>query len=98
MPDIQRLESLPVHPHPEPVPDYRLEVSGLVERPLSLTTEDLREMPQEEIFDEFACLEGWSVPGLRWRAQTGRRAGCRPRWATSACRCRSPMLGNHSWR
>lgn len=67
MPDVQRLESLPVHPHPEPVPDYRLEVSGLVERPLSLTTEDLREMPQEEIFDEFACLEGWSVPGLRWR-------------------------------
>lgn len=67
MPDVQRLESLPVHPHPEPVAGYRLEVRGLVARPMSLTAEDLAGMPQDEIFDEFACLEGWTVPGLRWR-------------------------------
>jgi len=67
MADVQRLESLPVHPYPEPAEDYRLEVGGLVARPMSLTAEDLAAMPQEEIFDEFACLEGWTVPGLRWR-------------------------------
>lgn len=67
MPDVQRLESLPVHPYPEPAGDYRLEVCGLVARPLSLMAEELAGMRQDEVFDEFACLEGWTVPGLRWR-------------------------------
>ncbi len=67
MPEVKRLESLPIHPYPEPAAGYRLVIDGLVSRPLSLGAEDLAAMPQDEIFDEFACLEGWTVPGLRWR-------------------------------
>ena len=40
--------------------NYRLEIKGLVERPLSLSREDLRAMPEETNITEHCCIQGWS--------------------------------------
>ena len=40
--------------------DYRLEVSGLVARPLSLSLDDLRQMPTRTQITRHDCVEGWS--------------------------------------
>ena len=69
-PDRERAvrASLPVHPDQTlEFGPYRLRVDGLVGRPLELSTEDLRAMPRRVVVDDFACREGWLVPGLRWR-------------------------------
>lgn len=39
---------------------YRLHVSGLVERPLNLTLEELRNMPSRTQVTRHDCVEGWS--------------------------------------
>ena len=46
-------------------PRYRLVVDGRVERPLSLSLEELRAMPQHEAILPIACVEGWSF-SARW--------------------------------
>jgi DMSO/TMAO reductase YedYZ molybdopterin-dependent catalytic subunit len=46
--------------------DWRLEVGGLVERPLSLSLNDIRELPQRTQITRHDCVEGWSVIG-QWR-------------------------------
>jgi DMSO/TMAO reductase YedYZ molybdopterin-dependent catalytic subunit len=64
----EKLASLPIHPHPEvDLEHYRLRVDGLVGRPLELTLAELQAMPQQGFDDDFACLEGWTVPDLHWR-------------------------------
>lgn len=40
--------------------DWRLTVDGLVERPLSLSLEELRNLPSETHITLHACEEGWS--------------------------------------
>ncbi|RWB36500.1 MAG: molybdopterin oxidoreductase, partial [Mesorhizobium sp.] len=40
--------------------DWRLEVSGLVEKPLSLTREQLMNMPSRTQITRHDCVEGWS--------------------------------------
>ena len=40
--------------------DWRLEVSGLVDRPLSLSLGDLRAMPSRTQITRHDCVEGWS--------------------------------------
>jgi DMSO/TMAO reductase YedYZ molybdopterin-dependent catalytic subunit len=40
--------------------DYRLTVSGMVERPLSLTREQLMAMPARTQITRHDCVEGWS--------------------------------------
>ncbi len=42
-------------------PKYRLEVVGAVRRPLSLTLDQLRAMPQRTATLPIACVEGWSA-------------------------------------
>jgi DMSO/TMAO reductase YedYZ molybdopterin-dependent catalytic subunit len=62
-------------------PAYRLVVGGQVDRPLSLSLEDLRRLPQHEASLPIACVEGWSAQA-RWRgvrlSEVLRRAGSRP--------------------
>lgn len=41
--------------------DWRLEVSGLVKRPLSLSMEELRALPQRTQITRHDCVEGWSA-------------------------------------
>src|SRR5579862_9486199 len=41
--------------------EYRLEVSGLVERPATYTLEDLKAMPSVSLVRDFHCVTGWVV-------------------------------------
>ncbi len=60
--------------------DFRLEVHGAVEEPLSLSLEDLRAMPRQDQATLHHCIQGWTSIG-RW---SGVRVGeilrrCRPK-------------------
>ncbi len=61
--------------------DYRLVVAGLVERPLSLSLEDLRRMPSRTQITKHDCVEGWSSIG-KWKgarlSAVLSRAGVKP--------------------
>ena len=46
--------------------DYRLEVGGLVEQPLSLTLAELRAQPSRTQITRHDCVEGWSSIG-KWK-------------------------------
>ena len=48
------------------VADYRLDVSGLVARPGTLTFGDLQAMPQTSLVRDFQCVTGWRVPEVPW--------------------------------
>ena len=45
---------------------YRLEVSGLVERPTTFTMADLQAMPVTSFTKTFQCVTGWKVPNVHW--------------------------------
>jgi DMSO/TMAO reductase YedYZ molybdopterin-dependent catalytic subunit len=45
---------------------WRLEITGLVERPVSLTYAQLQSLPRAEQVTDFHCVTGWSVPKVRW--------------------------------
>ena len=49
-----------------PVEKYRLEVSGLVERPTTFTFSDLTAMPSTRLVKTFQCVTGWRVPDVAW--------------------------------
>jgi DMSO/TMAO reductase YedYZ molybdopterin-dependent catalytic subunit len=61
---------------------YRLRVSGLVERPLTLTLSDLEAMPGTALVRDFHCVTGWRVPDVHWEGvrlgEVLDRAGVRP--------------------
>jgi len=44
-------------------PEWKLEVRGLVERPLALTLADVRALPQRTQITRHDCVEGWSAIG-----------------------------------
>jgi DMSO/TMAO reductase YedYZ molybdopterin-dependent catalytic subunit len=46
---------------------WRLEVTGLVDKPQSLTYADLRRLPQVHEVRDFHCVTGWTVHNVRWR-------------------------------
>jgi DMSO/TMAO reductase YedYZ molybdopterin-dependent catalytic subunit len=62
-------DRLPVHNSADDhdVQTYVLQVDGLVGQCLKLTAADLERLPQEDLVEDFTCLEGWTVPGVRWR-------------------------------
>jgi DMSO/TMAO reductase YedYZ molybdopterin-dependent catalytic subunit len=43
--------------------NWKVRVSGLVERPLSLSLEDIRRLPQRTQITRHDCVEGWSCIG-----------------------------------
>jgi DMSO/TMAO reductase YedYZ molybdopterin-dependent catalytic subunit len=45
---------------------YKLTVSGLVDRPMTLTLADLQAMPQTSLIKDFQCVTGWRVPQVHW--------------------------------
>jgi DMSO/TMAO reductase YedYZ molybdopterin-dependent catalytic subunit len=45
---------------------YRLTVTGLVDRPLDLTLDDLMSMPKTKLVKDFQCVTGWRVPQVHW--------------------------------
>ena len=46
---------------------YRLEVGGLVQRPLSLGLSDLKAMTPLGLTKDFQCVTGWRVPQVDWK-------------------------------
>lgn len=49
-----------------PVDQYRLEVTGAVAIPLSLTFDDLAQLPQTQMTKDFQCVTGWRVDDVPW--------------------------------
>jgi DMSO/TMAO reductase YedYZ molybdopterin-dependent catalytic subunit len=47
-------------------PGWRLQVTGLVDRPMSLTLDDIRALPQRIQMTRHDCVEGWSAIA-EWR-------------------------------
>jgi DMSO/TMAO reductase YedYZ molybdopterin-dependent catalytic subunit len=45
---------------------WRLKIGGHVEKPLSLTYEELRALPRVDQVSDFHCVTGWSVNNVRW--------------------------------
>ena len=45
---------------------YQLHVTGLVDRPLTLTLDDLQAMPKTKLVKDFQCVTGWRVPQVHW--------------------------------
>ena len=46
--------------------DYRLAITGLVGKPLSLSIPDLQAMPQARLVKDFQCVTGWRVHQVPW--------------------------------
>ncbi len=46
--------------------DYRLEVGGLVERPMTFSLADIRKFPSRTQITRHDCVEGWSAIGM-WK-------------------------------
>jgi DMSO/TMAO reductase YedYZ molybdopterin-dependent catalytic subunit len=46
---------------------WRLEIDGLVERPVVLTWDDFMALPQTDDVSDFHCVTTWSRMDLRWR-------------------------------
>jgi DMSO/TMAO reductase YedYZ molybdopterin-dependent catalytic subunit len=68
---------------PAAPPDYQLEVSGLVERPLALSVPELRALPATQLDRDFQCVTGWRVDNVHWVGVSlvalAAHAGIRPR-------------------
>ena len=45
---------------------YRLRISGLVDRPTTFTLTDLQSMPRTRLVKDFQCVTGWRVPDVHW--------------------------------
>jgi DMSO/TMAO reductase YedYZ molybdopterin-dependent catalytic subunit len=45
---------------------WRLDVGGLVRRPVSLSYAELRSLPRAEQVSTFHCVTGWSVADVHW--------------------------------
>jgi DMSO/TMAO reductase YedYZ molybdopterin-dependent catalytic subunit len=45
---------------------WRLEIAGLVKRPLSLSYDDLLALPRSEQVSTFHCVTGWTVKDVHW--------------------------------
>jgi len=76
--------------------DWRLEVGGLVERPLRLSLGDLRALPSRTQITRHDCVEGWSCIG-KWKgALLGpllRQAGLRQQARYVVFHCADPPEG-----
>jgi DMSO/TMAO reductase YedYZ molybdopterin-dependent catalytic subunit len=45
---------------------YRLDVSGLVDRPARYGLADLEALPRVDLVRDFHCITGWRVPAVHW--------------------------------
>jgi len=52
-------------PH-KPAGEYRLDVKGLIDKPFTLTYDELRALPATRLTKDFQCVTGWRVPKVHW--------------------------------
>jgi hypothetical protein len=52
--------------YPAAPADYRLQVGGLVQKPLALSVSDLQQLPATHLTSVFQCVTGWFVPNVHW--------------------------------
>jgi hypothetical protein len=52
--------------YPAAPADYRLQVGGLVRKPLSLSVADLQALPATRLTQNFQCVTGWVVDNVHW--------------------------------
>ena len=62
--------------------EYKLRVDGLVDRPFTITYEELAQMTPTALTRDFQCVTGWRVDDVAWRgvrvAELLDRAGVQP--------------------
>ncbi len=46
---------------------YKLIIDGLVDNPISLSYQQVRQISVTEQLSDFHCVEGWSVKDIKWR-------------------------------
>ena len=46
--------------------EYKLEIGGLVDKPLTLTYADLLALPPTRMTKDFQCVTGWRVQDVKW--------------------------------
>jgi DMSO/TMAO reductase YedYZ molybdopterin-dependent catalytic subunit len=51
---------------PRDATSYALEVSGLVDHPVTYSLADLGALSQTKLTDDFHCVTGWHVPDVPW--------------------------------
>lgn len=51
---------------------WQLHLEGLVERPVSLTWDEFRQLPQSRVFSDFHCVTRWSRLGNLWQGVSTR--------------------------
>lgn len=76
--------------------DWRLEVSGLVATPLSLSLDNIRRLPQRTQITRHDCVEGWSAIGEWTGPQLGLlldAAGILPEARFIVFRCADKLYG-----
>ena len=47
--------------------EYRLDIKGLVDRPVTLTYEQLLALPPKHLTKDFQCVTGWRVHDVKWK-------------------------------
>jgi DMSO/TMAO reductase YedYZ molybdopterin-dependent catalytic subunit len=47
--------------------EWSLTVGGLVDKPLTITYDELVAMPATELVKDFQCVTGWRVPKVHWK-------------------------------
>ena len=79
--------------------DYRLEISGLVERPLTCSLSEIRAMESRTQITRHDCVEGWSCIG-KWTGVPLRllldRAGLKPSARYVVLHCADTMEGGEA--
>ena len=63
---------LGIQPHIRPQ-DWRLQISGLVENPLTWTLDEFMAQPQEDFVSDIHCVTQWSRYDNHWRGVSARR-------------------------
>jgi DMSO/TMAO reductase YedYZ molybdopterin-dependent catalytic subunit len=61
-----RIYSVTAHMPSQSTAAWHLTVDGLVDRPLDISWDGLRERAQAELTKDFQCVTGWRVPDVPW--------------------------------
>jgi DMSO/TMAO reductase YedYZ molybdopterin-dependent catalytic subunit len=71
--------------------DWHLKTSGLVERPLDLSYEEMQRLPVTRFVKDFSCVTRWSIKDVAWEGvafvEIARRTGVKPdaKWVMFRC-------------